>query len=178
MMILSPFAFIGGLLAWLSGMAFLIPFIIIAYVSVGALVIGNMFRQKKVIYRVVAVAIALSLLYSIPGFYHKLKPVIQDGYVDTYMYSPFLKNSLAVSLIEPSTLKIEDNLPIIDGATALYPVYSAFAQAVYPEKEYLQYDSEVMSNRTGEAYENLLYGRADIIFVLLRPKPSWRMQND
>ena len=42
---------------------------------------------------------------------------------------------------------------------------SAFAQAVYPEKEYDQYDSEVMSNRTGEAYRNLINGRVDIVFA-------------
>ena len=57
-------------------------------------------------------------------------------------------------------------MPVIDGATALYPIYAAFAQAVYPEKEYQPYDSEVMSNRTGAAYVNLINGRADIIFAL------------
>ena len=81
---------------------------------------------------------------------------MQDGYVDTSAYEPFSDHTKVVTLTEPSTLKIEDNLPIIDGATALYPVYAAFAQAVYPEKEYDQYESEVMSNRTDEAYKNLI----------------------
>jgi phosphate transport system substrate-binding protein len=31
-----------------------------------------------------------------------------------------------------STLKFQDNFPRLDGATALYPVYSAFVHAVYP----------------------------------------------
>ena len=56
-------------------------------------------------------------------------------------------------------------MPVIDGATALYPIYAAFAQAVYPEKDYDPYGSEVMSNRTGAAYANLINGKADIIFA-------------
>jgi phosphate transport system substrate-binding protein len=33
-----------------------------------------------------------------------------------------------------SSLKLNDNLPCLDGATAMYPLYSAFVHAVYPEK--------------------------------------------
>ena len=97
---------------------------------------------------------------------------------NTSTYEPFSDHTKAVTLTEPSTLKIEDNLPIIDGATAPYPVYAAFAQAVYPEKKYDQHDSEVMSNRTGEAYNNLINGRADIIFALPHLTSSWRWRND
>ena len=69
-------------------------------------------------------------------------------------------------LTDLHALQIEDELPVIDGATALYPIYAAFAQAVYPEKEYQPYGSEVMSNRTGVAYSNLINGKVDIIFAL------------
>ena len=34
-----------------------------------------------------------------------------------------------------SSLRLQENLPRLDGATAMYPLYSAFAGAVYPEKE-------------------------------------------
>ena len=53
----------------------------------------------------------------------------------------------------------------MDGATALYPIYSAIAQATYPKKEYDPYNSEVMVNTTPEAYENLINGKVDMIFV-------------
>ena len=99
--------------------------------------------------------------------YEKTRATVQDGYLDTYAYAPFSKTSKVVSLSEPSTYKIEDNLPIIDGATALYPVYSAFAKAVYPEKEYDQYDSEVMSNRTDGAYDNLIRWRSRYDFCIV-----------
>jgi phosphate transport system substrate-binding protein len=56
---------------------------------------------------------------------------------------------------------------MLDGATALYPVYSAFAQAVYPKKKYAYYsdDSEVACNNTIEAYKRLISREVDIIFV-------------
>ena len=167
--LLFPFAIIGWTIASLSGMSFFTPFIVALYISVGVFFTINFFalkKQKKIIHRILGVAIALSLVYTIPGLYKKTRVTVSDGSVDTYAYAPFSKSSKVVSLSEPSTYKIEDNLPIIDGATALYPVYSAFAKAVYPEKEYDQYDSEVMSNRTGEAYDNLISGEVDMIFAL------------
>lgn len=85
--------------------------------------------------------------------------------VDVFQYVPFEESSKLVSLEEESTLKLSEPLPIIDGATAFYPLYAAFAQATYPEKEYMPYESEVMVNTTPYAYENLMYGKVDMIFV-------------
>ncbi len=53
----------------------------------------------------------------------------------------------AVSLNEPATLKLTEDLPKIDGATALYPLDVAFVQATYPQKDYPIYNSEVMCTR-------------------------------
>lgn len=162
-------AMIGGSIAWLSGTPFFLPLIVILYLAIGVFVVRTVMgwkKNKKILNRISAIAIVLSLIYMIPGIYDKSRSVIRDGYVDTFAYAPFDEHSKVVQLEERATLKIEENLPIIDGATALYPVYSAFAQAVYPEKEYNPYDSEVMSNRTGEAYNNLINGRVDMIFAL------------
>ncbi|MFJ7935117.1 PstS family phosphate ABC transporter substrate-binding protein [Sporosarcina sp. NPDC096371] len=166
---LLPIVLIGVLYVWFGGLPFLLPLLLVLYMSVGvvlAMTIFNKNKHKKIVCRILIGVVALSLIIGLPGIYDKTRPVVQDGYVDTSSYAPFSELSQVVTLTEPSTLKIEDNLPIIDGATALYPVYAAFAQAVYPEKEYDQYDSEVMSNRTGEAYANLINGRADIIFAV------------
>ena len=169
MVFLLPFGLVGALYVWFSGLSFLLPLLLVLYVSLGAVLIINLFdknKHKKTVYRIIISAVILSLLATIPGAYHKTRPVVRDGDVDLHAYTPFTDSSKAVRLSEPSTFKMEENLPVIDGATALYPVYAAFAQAVYPEEEYYPYKSEVMSNRTGEAYENLLNGSADIIFVL------------
>jgi phosphate transport system substrate-binding protein len=167
--LLLPFVLIGAVYLWFSGLLFLLPLILSLYVSLGVVLVVITFNRKKherVVYRVIFAVNALFLIIAIPGIYDKTRPVLQDGYVDTNAYAPFSVNTKTVSLTEPSTLKLNDNLPIIDGATALYPIYSAFAQAVYPEKKYDQFNSEVMSNRTREAYSNLINGRADIIFTL------------
>ncbi len=85
-------------------------------------------------------------------------------------YAPWQENTKAVTLSEPATLQLTDDLPRMDGATALFPVYSSFAKAVYP-KEALDhwdpYTSEgaLVCTKTNGAYDALITGVADIIFV-------------
>jgi phosphate transport system substrate-binding protein len=99
-------------------------------------------------------------------------------------YYPFSEDSKIFKLDTVATLKLIDNLPRLDGATALYPVYSAFVQAVYPYgssewwSEYSESDATVKDENgtnirmvstvkctgTKTAYQNLLDGYADIIF--------------
>lgn len=90
---------------------------------------------------------------------------VNEQGVDLRVYQPFGNDTKAVSLDEPSTLKLVSDMPRLDGATALYPLYAAFARAVYPEKEYDFGNSEVMCTTTADAYSNLLEGKADMIFA-------------
>lgn len=103
--------------------------------------------------------------YEINKAYHNSFAKVNEQGVNLELYRPFAENTKAGSLEEPSTLKIETSLPRLDGATALYPLYSAFAQAVYPQKEYSLKQSEIMCNNTVGSYKNLMNGEADIIFV-------------
>ena len=56
--------------------------------------------------------------------------------INTYEYLPFEEDSKIVK-IRSKTLNFDnlptEELPIIDGATAAFPVYSAFVNAVYPD---------------------------------------------
>ena len=88
-------------------------------------------------YKNLLTVVIISLITSCGSADNKPAPVDDDGILINY-YRPFMKNTRAVKLPENSTFKITDNLPIIDGATALYPLYAAFVQAVYPEGEYTQ----------------------------------------
>jgi len=90
---------------------------------------------------------------------------VREGNVDLYLYTPYAKKTQAVFLDTISTLKLETDLPLLNGATALYPVYAAFAQAVYPKKKYDWYGGEVACNNTIRAYEKLINKTVDIIFV-------------
>jgi len=82
---------------------------------------------------------------------------------DLIEYAPFSVNSKAVKLNEKSQLQLVDNQPVLDGATALYPVYAAFAQAVYDEDAFSQ--DTVRCTNTRGAYEAIITGERDIIFV-------------
>lgn len=87
-------------------------------------------------------------------------------------FTPF-EGEYVATLDEPATLSFTSELPILDGAKALYPVYAAFAQAVYPPA--LSYadlwDSPVRMTNTINCYEALVNGEADVIFVA-QPSPE------
>jgi phosphate transport system substrate-binding protein len=109
---------------------------------------------------------------------NNFRPETLSDRIIVYEYQPFSEDTKAVVLPETATLRFENNLPRIDGATALYPLYAAFVQAVYPEGEYFPYEQGnfetferpiVGVHSTPRAYENLVNGYADIIFCA---KPS------
>ena len=107
------------------------------------------------------------------GAYEASIPTVEDRDGLIYEYEPFAPDTRAVYLDEESTLKFDTPTLRLDGATALYPVYSAFVQAVYPEAKYDIYDfkyneedgyGQVTCTGTIEAYERLIQGKTDIIF--------------
>lgn len=75
-------------------------------------------------------------------------------------YLPFDENSKIVKF-DSKTLKLTENLPIIDGATAAFPVYSAFVNAVYPNTTKLN-DGVFVYNNTVGGYKKLAERKTDI----------------
>lgn len=86
--------------------------------------------------------------------------------IDVYQYLPFDDDSEIVN-IRSKSLKLDENLPKIDGAAALFPVYSAFVNAVYPESTSLD-DGVFNYNNTPEGYR-LLAEKATDIFIGVYP---------
>ncbi len=84
--------------------------------------------------------------------------------INVYEYLPFDDNSKIVK-IRSKTLDFEnvpkEQLPIIDGATAAFPVYSAFVNAVYPDTTKL-YDGVFEYNNTVGGYRMLAEKKTDI----------------
>jgi phosphate transport system substrate-binding protein len=91
------------------------------------------------------------------------------------------KESAAAKLTTDSALALTGELPRLDGATALYPLYAAFVQATYPAPQpddanliyFPYYDLRDGANTalavcstTPAAYENLISGYADIVFLM------------
>ena len=100
-----------------------------------------------------------------------LKDITVPEYFRYETYTPFTADSLVQTLDEAPGLRFKDGdkLPKMDGATALYPVYAAFAQAVYPESmvEMEPWDIRkiVSCSTTGYAYRHIVDGECDIIFA-------------
>lgn len=108
------------------------------------------------------------IVYQEATLYYKNHAGQIGSEVDLRQYQPFTDNSKAVYLGEPINLQLTENLPRLDGATALYPIYAAFVQAVYPKRQYNPYllaDSIVLSTKTSTAYDRLFANKTDIIFV-------------
>lgn len=112
-------------------------------------------------------------------YQNSIPEVRGDEEINLSKYEPFREGTLAKSLGESSVLKLTDDLPRLDGATALYPLYSAFVQAVYPQGEYFAYgdpsdkgspdkpaNTIVTCSRTSGAVEHLIYGYVDVAFLM------------
>lgn len=86
--------------------------------------------------------------------------------VEVADYLPFDENSLIVNINDD--LPLEGELPVIDGAEGLYPVYSAFVNAVYPEASVIfdgknfAPESKLQMRNTLKAYSGVVDGTADI----------------
>jgi phosphate transport system substrate-binding protein len=111
--------------------------------------------------------------------------------IRTYDYMPFgdiyggdygVDATLVKTLDEQATIAFSGNLPILNGDEALYPLYSAFARATYPQGDYNPlYALGTLEGRSGDletpvgcawgtwpsdAFDNLIDGAADVIFLM------------
>lgn len=85
--------------------------------------------------------------------------------INTNKYMPFRENSEIVRLEEEASLKLEDNLPIVDGAAAVFPVYSAFVNEVYPEEKVMLNSRNVYSIASnGETGEHEVFDLEEGVF--------------
>jgi phosphate transport system substrate-binding protein len=100
-------------------------------------------------------------------------PTVADE-VDVRRFYPFSESLPRLS--KPASLKIDaGDLPVMDGALALYPLYATFATALYPKDDYrLDYwegsrcagnPCPVALTNTIEAFNRLLNGEVDIYFM-------------
>lgn len=132
----------SGYAAIIGGMILISEGIHQVFAYIGMLVIPSLFlpliwlkKRKKflIIWLVPAVIYFVSL-----GVHYGLEKYDQSITINTapninvHEYLPFREDSKIVK-IDSQTLKLTDDLPVIDGAAAFFPVYSAFVNAVYPE---------------------------------------------
>jgi phosphate transport system substrate-binding protein len=103
------------------------------------------------------------VMTTLSGDYDTLK--VEDE-VSLVFYSPFgdaNRNKLEVPRESPS-LFIDDDYPVLDGATAAFPVYAAMAQAIYKGLDELSVKDYIQCTKTVTAYERLVDGKIDLFF--------------
>ena len=103
-------------------------------------------------------------------FTRRCLPATSEGMqaksVELGAYLPFEEDSGIVKL--DGSLKLTENLPVIDGAAALYPIFSGFVNAVYPadsvhfDGENFTPDSALQYTNTRGAYKGIVDGTVDI----------------
>lgn len=87
-------------------------------------------------------------------------------------YLPFDENSKTVKIEIPQSerFSIEQEMPVLDGATALLPIYSAFFHSLYPEQLCIfdgrdfTNESYLQKRNTAGAFKAIVEKKADIIF--------------
>lgn len=90
--------------------------------------------------------------------------------VELDKYLPFDENSLIYDT--KADIGLEGDLPVLDGAAALFPVFSAYANALYPEDsvhfdgESFTADSALHYTNTRGAYKAVVDGEADIVICV------------
>lgn len=113
------------------------------------------------------VALNLTVFF---GFTRRCLPSTSEGMqaksVELDAYLPFTEDSKITKL--DGSLKLTEDLPVIDGAAALYPVFSGFVNAVYPadsvhfDGESFTSDSALQYSNTRGAYKGIVDGTVDI----------------
>lgn len=147
------FVSMEGANSYLSGAAAFLP---------AALLLPMIFfkqRRKILKYWGIATGIltAMILVNLVINAYNDSKIINTTPNINVQEYLPFEEDSKIVTLDHPANLQLTEDLPILDGAAAVFPVYSAFVNAVYPNYVGLQWDGKL--NREGPfRYTNTVNG--------------------
>ena len=175
------------------------------------------YKNKKLFLFLVAIVVAICGISAFRQYlYRKENNIIstsqaaygfayENGYSSSDLSPYYVENEFnrLAKLDEPATFSISDPLkmPVLDGAEAAYPVYSAFANACYEDiadiqskakyassyganMEGISYPQLVMRrppiqfSNTVYAYEKLIDGKVDIIFGAKPSEEQIQMAND
>lgn len=159
------------------------------------------FRMKYV--RLIVLCCTAALLLSEGAWFYKRRNIVEsdpeqqgygfayeNGYSSTNLQPYYVENeeNILAKLDAPSDFMISDSsqMPVLDGAEAAYPIYSAFANACYEDIDEVQtfakenrYKKDIalimpiQFNNSVIAFEHLIDGEADIFFGA---KPSASQQ--
>ena len=86
-------------------------------------------------------------------------------YVDLSAYDPANEGNTLARLESSPDSRVKDNFPLVDGATAFYPIYAAVLNATYDLPDRAEFGKYLFCSRTPEAYARLIRKEVDVIFA-------------
>lgn len=144
-------------------------------------------KSSRTLKQILVIILVISLFAAFNGSVYLLftgrlgnnfSDTTQSKMIDVGMFLPHEEDSEIYRI--DSSLKLTDDLPVLDGAAALLPVYAAFIDAVYPDGsvtyeggsfsddnfygENFAADSKMQYNNTVRGYEAIVQGTTDILF--------------
>lgn len=205
----NPMLFIFGFLLFFSGYHFVVPIAEIMGYSgflLGILLHEQVSKTKIINTSTMSLKIVLSTTIAVAVLFVGIstRDIINNGIVellygkstvaseltefDLIKIAPFKENNGLAKLDKEASLKFKsfEEMPRLDGATAAYPVYAAFVEAVYEglgdyyESNKNNHEKDIFSafvssndyplnivrcSKTSDAYESLINGGTDIIFA-------------
>ena len=184
--VVLPFLLIGLMVPWAFGLMmiwsvhrdFYFAVWTVFMLGVFVLICGNMFHSRAL--RRISYAMMLFFLVSTCVFRAwtwwtvDRYPVVKE--VDWRQYRPFEEGNKLVKVEIPAeyALDAKNSYPRLDGAYALYPIYAAMAQGMYPE--FLATNRQFLcTDGSDYVYGRLLNGGSDLVFALA---PSKNQQED
>ena len=108
--------------------------------------------MKKLLIFLLLILIAIFLLFNIYELFEMSN--ISD-------FEPFSKNNSLFK--QEQSIKIKENLPKIEAASAFYPFAANFVQNLYNEESYSKEVLQLVS--TAQAFKDIISGKADIIIA-------------
>lgn len=138
-------------------------------------------NKKKLVKQLAVIALLIMLFAGLDLAIYQLfikrvishhSPGMQKMSVEVDNYVPFTGSENLVSV--PGVVTLEGDIPTIDGAAGLLPVYAGFVESIYPEDSVIYngetYDdaSKMHYTNTRGAYKDIVDGKADLI-VCVQP---------
>lgn len=153
---------------------FYMPLLAVLMLGIFLFAAGALFRSRivrRIAYGIVILGVAAGASFKAWTWWTVDRfPVMEQG-VAWWQYRPFVEGNklVKVELSPQYTLNPDGQYPRLNGAYALYPIYAAMVQGMYP-KHIAQDFHYITTGGSDVIYEDLLKGDCDLIFALAPSK--------
>ena len=178
--VVLPFVLIGLIVPWSFGLImismgsvhrdFYFAVWTVFALGVFVLICGNMFHSRilrRISYAMMLFFLVGSCVFRAWTWWTVDRFPVMKQEVDWRQYRPFEEGNKLVKVDAPAqyALAVDDRFPRLNGAYALYPIYAAMVQGMYPETVAWDY-RYLDTDGSDTIYDELLKGERDLIFAL------------